>query len=195
MFTGLVEATGILNKRQEKKDGLGLYIQVPFANEMAIGDSLAVNGCCLTVEEIDVDILKFHVLNETLSKTNLGGLLEGKKVNLERPLKLGDRLDGHMVSGHVDQVSKVKEIRHEGDIQFFIEITDSMKPLLIQKGSITIDGISLTIAHLDEQKLGVCLIPHTWEVTNLNEKTPGDLVNIELDMIAKYVQRQNQLQA
>ena len=191
MFTGLVEATGILHKRLEKDNGLALYIELPFAGEMTIGDSLAVNGCCLTVEEIDAKIIRFHVLNETLSKTNLGTIKEGQKVNLERPLKLGDRLDGHMVSGHVDLITSVKEIKEDGDIQFSINLSNEMKALVIPKGSITIDGISLTIAQLDDEKLTVCLIPHTWNITNLNEKSTGDLVNIELDMIAKYVQRQN----
>ena len=196
MFTGLIEATADVISCTVTDDSANLEIRTELATEMTIGDSLAVNGVCLTVEKIEYMLLQFHLLGETLDRTNLGALNPGDRVNLERPLKVGDRLDGHICSGHVDCTTEILNIVDQGDEAdriLSIAVKEDMKALLIQKGSIAIDGISLTIAKLEDKSLNVHLIPHTWNVTNLSDKMIGDKVNIELDNMAKYILRYKEL--
>ena len=196
MFTGLIESTAVVISNDNKGDAASLVLETTLAQEMSIGDSLAVNGVCLTVEKIDELQLQFHILSETLEKSNLAELNSGDRVNLERPLKVGDRLDGHICSGHVDRTTAILDIIDNGDEEdrvLTIAVNEDMKALLIPKGSIAIDGISLTIAKLEDEQLSVHLIPHTWKITNLSDKNIGDKVNIELDNMAKYILRYKSL--
>lgn len=196
MFTGIVEATGVLVDRKMMGDAGKLFIKTPLAKELEYGGSLAVNGTCLSAEQIDVEneMLVFHTLKQTLDKTNLGAVQVGGKVNLERPLKMGDRLGGHLVSGHVDGTAKILSIGQDGDDWIIdVELPDELKMLMIDKGSIAIDGISLTVAHLFEDSFRVHIIPLTLELTNLGDSKVGDLVNLEMDMVGKFVLRREEL--
>ncbi len=196
MFTGIVEATGILKDRQLQGDAGKLIIETDLASTLEHGGSIAVNGTCLSAETIDTtnNTLVFHTLAQTLDKTNLGAVPVGRKVNLERPLKMGDRLGGHLVMGHVDGTAKVIAIGRQGDDWTVdIEIPEHLKMLIIDKGSISVDGISLTVAELHEAHFRVCIIPLTLELTNLGEYQVGDLVNLEMDMVGKYVLRREEL--
>ena len=198
MFTGIVEAAGRLHGRTIQGQAGKLVLKTPLARELNVSDSLAVNGTCLTVEQLDRDaeLLYFHTLAETLNKTNLGVVPVGRLVNLERPLQLGDRLGGHLVMGHVDGTTPVKAIRHEGgDIVVEYVLPQALKPYIIHKGSIAIDGVSLTVADLYAESFTVHLIPYTWEHTNMREVPVGDRVNLEMDMVGKYVLRREQLLA
>lgn len=193
MFTGLIEDVGTLIQRSETgKDGkLSIKTRLP-VREIAIGDSIAVNGACLTVEEKQSDgLLNFHTLSETLKRTNLGVIPIGSAVNLERAMQLGARLGGHLVQGHVDATAEVLAITQSAaDIAVSISLPESLAHLVIAKGSIAINGISLTIAHLADNQFTVHIIPHTWEMTNLRDAQAGAPVNLEADMIGKYVLRQ-----
>ena len=195
MFTGLIEDCGILVARN--KSGLNWKLQVKTnlpLDEIKYGDSIAVNGTCLTVEEISGDLLTFHTLHETLDKTSLGGISVGMKVNLERALRFGDRLDGHIVAGHVDTTTAILSIdKSETDLVIKLELPVGLEGQFIEKGSIAIDGVSLTIAKLTENWFTVHLIPVTWDDTIFVEKKVGDLVNIETDLLGKYIQRQMNL--
>ncbi len=191
MFTGIVEATGkveALNKNE--LGGFGLEIAAPFSQELAPGASLAVNGCCLTVTEIVQSRLQFDVLGETLRRTNLGDLRPGDLVNLERPMAADGRFDGHLVQGHIDTTAAVLTLEEKGsDRRIEIELPSSFQQYVVFKGSVAIDGISLTIAELHPSSFVLWIIPHTWEITNLHRLAPGALVNLEFDLIAKYVER------
>jgi len=191
MFTGIVEGTGkveALNKNE--LGGFGLEIAAPFSQELAPGASLAVNGCCLTVTEIVQSRLQFDVLGETLRRTNLGDLRPGDLVNLERPMAADGRFDGHLVQGHIDTTAAVLTLEEKGsDRRIEIELPSSFQQYVVFKGSVAIDGISLTIAELHPSSFVLWIIPHTWEITNLHRLAPGALVNLEFDLIAKYVER------
>lgn len=192
MFTGIIEATGTLTQMAPLHDGgARLHIDIPFASELALGESVAVNGCCLTVTEVAGETVAFDLLQQTLNVTNLGQLGVGSRVNLERALLPSDRLSGHLVQGHVDDTAKVLAIRPQGqDTQIDIHLPSEARPLVISRGSIAVDGISLTIAELAADQFTLWIIPHTMEVTNLGQKQPGDRVNLEFDLLGKYVQRQ-----
>jgi riboflavin synthase len=197
MFTGLVESLGtVVSLTVHGKAGrLAVSTSLPL-QEIAIGDSIAINGACLTVAEKSPGALVFDVLNEPLKRTTLGASQPGSLVNLERALRLGDRLGGHLVSGHVDGTAPISAITKDagGDIRLGIKLPAALKPLLIPKGSIAINGISLTIADLKHDSFTVCLIPHTWEATNLRCCNVGDPVNLETDMLGKYILRWQSLQ-
>lgn len=191
MFTGLIETTGrvtVFNRRGEA--GL-LTVQSPLpAAEIAIGDSIAVNGACLTVIEKGSDSLTFDVSPESITRTTIGKLRGGSRVNLERALKLGDRLGGHIVSGHIDccgQVSR-SELR-SGNHLLQITLPAGHARYLVEKGSVTIDGISLTVNTVSQDGFTVNIIPHTFVSTTLEQLRTGDAVNIETDIIGKYVER------
>ena len=192
MFTGLIEKIANLAKR-EISEGAGklvLKLDEPFDNVVS-GESIAVNGVCLTVEEFDSNTVTFHVLEETFKKTNIGSIEIGGKVNLERALAVGDRLGGHMVSGHVDTTSNVKQWLEVGnDWELSITTPESLQPYLVEKGSIAIDGVSLTIVRVDSDSFCVHLIPTTLDETALFERKEGDAVNLEADIIGKYVVKQ-----
>ena len=190
MFTGLVEGTGRIAGREGER--LLIKPEFPF-DPGARGASIAVNGCCLTLEHRGGDgELVFFTLVETLSRTNLGELPVGAHVNLERALRAGAPLDGHLVQGHVDAPCPVLDQRRDasGDLTLKVAIPAEYAPLVVEKGSVAVDGVSLTVAALGDDWFSVCLIPETWKRTALPERTPGSLVNIEFDILGKYVQRQ-----
>lgn len=192
MFTGLVEGRGTVRILKQEPAGLRLTVE-PEADcftvdEISIGDSIALCGCCLTVVQISEAGLDFEAGEETLSKTTLGQLREGQFVNLERSLAVGSRLGGHFVQGHVDGVAKVSRIdRNDEWVDMWFEVPTEMTKLMVPKGSIAVDGISLTLVHVEPDRFSVALIPHTLEVTTLGERAEGDCVNIELDVLGKYV--------
>lgn len=190
MFTGLIEKMAACRKLEISGNQGKICLDNPFADrELVIGESIAVNGVCLTLEQFDSSALVFHALAETLRRTNLGSLGKGGMVNLERALKLGDRLGGHLVSGHVDATGRVLAChRQQDDLELTVELPEDQEEFpVVMKGSITINGISLTIARLEGRQATVCLIPHTWKVTNLQYVKPGAFVNLEADMLGKYV--------
>jgi len=202
MFTGLVEGQGTLRALRTQPAGLRLTIAPSsdcFApDEVQIGDSISISGCCLTVVAQQNDCLDFEAGEETLSKTNLGDLKVGDTVNLERSLAIGARLGGHFVQGHVDGVAKVARIEHNDEwVDMWFQATPTQLRLMVPKGSIAVDGISLTIVHLDHESFSVALIPHTLQVTTLGKRQPGDRVNIENDVLGKYVDQllQHRLQS
>lgn len=197
MFTGLIEDVGELVQRRSQGHSARLVIRTTLPCEtIDIGDSIAVNGACLTVDGIDAASgrLSFYCLNETLSRTNLAAAGPGAPLNLERALRLGDRLGGHLVAGHVDTTAKVLGIqRREGDIEVRIDAPADLRELLILKGSIAVNGISLTIADLGKASFSVRVIPHTWDATNLRAAAKGIAVNLEGDMVGKFILRRQTL--
>lgn len=191
MFTGLVEALGEVEAVQPRDAGLRLSVRHPaLAAELRLGESVAVDGVCLSVIEVGADQFAFDVGPETLVRTTLGDLRPGHAVNLERALRLGDRLGGHWVQGHVDGVGRIaaKEARGEWQIVWF-ETPPLLTRQMVVKGSVAVDGVSLTIVDLYRDRFSVMLIPHTLQQTTLGRKQVGDRVNLETDILAKYVQR------
>lgn len=191
MFTGLVETVGQIAERHSTEDGCRLFVKVPWvASDLTLGESIAVNGCCLTVAEIRADAVRFDLLQETLRRTNLGQLSEGSLVNLERAMSGSGRFGGHFVQGHIDGVAPIVAFGQSGaDWKLEVAIPEGSAQYLIEKGSIAIDGISLTVAELHEDRFVVWLIPHTLTATNLQVRKAGELVNLEFDLLAKYVER------
>ena len=190
MFTGIIEALGSLAEVKATGDGTRVSISTPLAVEMTGGDSLAVNGVCLTVILVDGDCVLADIGPETSRVTTFGALQRGQVVNLERPLKVDARLDGHFVLGHVDGVGTIEEIRAEGESYWFtVEFPPALAPYFIRKGSIAVDGISLTIAGLGDRKLDLQIIPYTWTHTTLHALRRGDKVNLECDVLGKHVVR------
>lgn len=192
MFTGLVEGCGLV--AELNGDGAAVRLELEFPTDVAdglkIGDSIAINGCCLTVIEIAGTRHAFEAGEETLSKTNLGELQTEDRVNLERSLPVNGRLGGHFVQGHVDGIGRVSEIQRDGEwVVMRFDVSEQLARLMIPKGSIAIDGISLTIVDVADSSFSVALIPHTLEVTTLGDRNIGDTVNIENDMLGKYVQK------
>ncbi len=188
MFTGIIEATGIVTDIQKNGQNIDFYLSCPFTHELKIDQSLAHNGCCLTVVETDNEQYKVTAIHETLEKTQLGDWKIGTEVNLERCLKFDGRLDGHLVQGHVDRTGKVVSIEDK-DGSFYITFSYSSETefTAVPQGSITVNGVSLTVADSTENRFSVAIIPYTWELTNLRNLLPGDRVNLEFDIIGKYV--------
>ena len=190
MFTGIIEDVGTVREVLSIKSGVKLKISSKLSKELKNGDSVAVNGACLTVVEKKEDSFSVDVSFESLNRTNLGKLRSGKRVNLERALKLSDRLDGHIVMGHVDTTATIKTIKSVGEFYLLtLEIDSYTFEHSVEKGSIAIDGISLTIARLTKGSLDVAVIPFTYENTNLKYLKPKDSVNIEVDIIGKYIEK------
>lgn len=189
MFTGIIEELGAVSKIQRRAGVVNLTIACKVAHaDTKVGDSVSVNGVCLTVVYINKDSLTFDLIGETIKKANLGNLKLRDKVNLERATKLGERLGGHLVTGHIDCVGIIRQKRQvSGDIIFNISIPEEFSKYLVDKGSVTIDGISLTIAQVRGNTFSVHLIPHTLKMTTLGFKGPSDKVNIESDLIGKYI--------
>ncbi len=197
MFTGIVEEVGRVAAFEASEAGARLTVQAGVVlADLEIGGSIAVNGCCLTAVAITPDGFAADISPETLDKTNLGDLAVGDRVNLERPLLPTSRLSGHFVQGHVDGTGALVALDELGDGNWRLRVKTpaSMRPHLVYKGSISIDGISLTIARLDGDIVEVAIIPHTYQETNLSVRRPGDKVNLEADMIAKHVARLLELQ-
>lgn len=194
MFTGIVEATGALAEVKGTGGGYRVRIETALAPELKIGDSLAVNGVCLTVILIDGQHVLADIGPETTRVTTFGALQRGQEVNLERSLRIDGRVDGHFVLGHVDGVGVVEEIRVEGESRWLtIAFPPALAAYFIRKGSIAVDGISLTVAGLGERQFDVMVIPFTWSHTALRHLRKGDKVNLECDMIGKYVVRAMEL--
>jgi riboflavin synthase len=192
MFAGIVEELGEIVAVQDMPPGCRLIVRAPRVSEDAkIGDSIAVNGCCLTVVHRAGSQLAFEAGPETLQRTNLGELQVGDRFNLERSLQIGDRLGGHFVTGHVDAIGWVHQRHDERDWStFWFRCPSTLTQEMASKGSIAVDGISLTLVDVLEDRFSVALIPHTLQATTLGSKTPGATVNIETDVLAKYVRRQ-----
>lgn len=194
MFTGIVEDTGTVRTRTETEDGLRLRIGVDAFDDLHHGQSISVSGVCLTVEEFgdgDEDAQWFEVFlaSETVAKTYLGGVREDDAVNVERAMPADGRFDGHVVQGHVDTVAEVTAIDRIGeDWRFTFSIPEGHSDYLVDKGSVTLDGISLTVAEKRDGEFDVAIIPTTYELTTLSEKAVGDPVHLEVDVIAKYVE-------
>jgi riboflavin synthase len=191
MFTGLIEAVGTVNVLEPRgNEAARLVLDAPFARELALGESVAVNGCCLTVTGKDGGI-SFDLLMETLNRTSLGDLKAGSRVNLERALRADGRFGGHFVQGHVDTTAEVLAAERKGqDLNLEIAIPRGGARYFIEKGSIAVNGISLTVASLVEDRFGLWIIPHTLQETNIGDLKAGDRVNLEYDMLAKYAERQ-----
>lgn len=191
MFTGLVEAVGRIERLEARPAGRRLWIGAARAGaDVAVGDSLAVNGCCLTVIAGQDGRLCFDAVPETLSRTTLGEWTEGARVNLERALRLDQRLGGHLVQGHVDGVSRVRDLRPEGEgRRLTIEVPQALERFVAEKGSITVDGVSLTVAATVAGGCEVALTPHTLHSTIAGEYAAGTRVHLEVDLVARYVAR------
>lgn len=188
MFTGLVEAVGRVLSLEQKGDQARLILDLAFAGELKPGESVAVNGCCLTVTEIDEPSVAFDLLAQTLRVTSLGDLMEGDYVNLERAMAAGDRFGGHFVQGHVDATCEVLDLAKQGqDHTITVSLPDELRHLMVDKGSVALEGISLTIAELEESRMTFWITPHTWEHTNLEYARIGKRMNLEADMLAKHV--------
>ena len=190
MFTGLIEATGKVLNLEMCGEQARLVIELPFAGELTDGESVAINGCCLTVVEKDARSASFDILKQTLTVTSLGELEVGSLVNLERAMLAGGRFGGHFVQGHVDAVGKIIDLSPEGnDHRLEISLPEEIQSLCIDKGSLAIDGISLTIAELKDESAVFWIIPHTMQETYLQQAKVGQQVNLEADVIAKHVAR------
>ena len=192
MFTGLVEGLGTVSVLQKDPAGIRLTIALDDdcfpASELTMGESVSICGCCLTVVEIHANAADFEAGEETLSKTSLGQFAEGSRVNLERALAAGARLGGHFVQGHVDGTAVVDEISRDDEwVDMWFRAPVDLTGLMVPKGSVAVDGVSLTVVNVETERFSVALIPHTLEVTTLGSRQPGDTVNIEPDILGKYV--------
>jgi riboflavin synthase len=190
MFTGLVESVGEVAEVNPTAAGVRLRVSTTLAREMTPGDSLAVNGVCLTVTLADAEAVFADVGPETLRVTTLGSLRRSSLVNLERPLRADGRFGGHFVQGHVDTVGRIVDLRPDADFHWLkVQFPSSLAAFIVQKGSIAVDGISLTVAELEADRFDVQIVPYTMEHTNLRRAQSGDRVNLECDMVGKYVVR------
>lgn len=188
MFTGLIESIGQIAEIKPTPAGLRLRVTTALASEMQPGDSLAVNGVCLTIISADAEGIHADVSPETARVTTLGSSRRGASVNLERPLRADARLGGHFVQGHVDATGTIDDLRQEGDSYWLtVAYPSELAPFVVRKGSIAVNGISLTIAGADDRRFDIQVIPFTWTHTNLQYAKPGDLVNVECDILGKYV--------
>jgi len=191
MFTGIVEEQGRVRAITPNEGGARLVIEArTVLDDAELGASIAVNGCCLTVTAFDRDSFAADAVIETLARTNLGDLAAGDPVNLERPLRFADRLGGHLVQGHVDATGTVRDRvpQPDGSEVVTIEAPDAVQRYVVHKGSVTVDGVSLTVARVDDDAFAIALIPHTLAVTTLGARSVGTRVNLEVDLVAKYVE-------
>lgn len=197
MFTGIIQDTGRILSADNKGDSkkFSVYVQEEFLHGVKTGDSISVNGACMTVESYSKDNFEFTTIAESLSKTNLGKLQTGSYINLEKSMTMNSKLDGHIVSGHIDTIGLVdKVIENEDSWEFFIKFSNKFSDNVIYKGSIAINGVSLTIAEIVKEgnkntTIRISIIPHTFNHTNFKFLREGDIVNIEFDLLGKYVKR------
>lgn len=188
MFTGIIESTGVVEKIERQESNIEFTLSCGFAQELKIDQSLAHNGCCLTVVKIEGDQYTVTAINETLEKTNLGAWQVGSVVNLERCMVMNGRLDGHIVQGHVDKTGEVFAVENkDGSYYITIRYEEGGAFTTVPQGSITVNGISLTVANSADNQFSVAIIPYTWEHTNMRNIKVGDKVNLEFDIIGKYV--------
>jgi len=190
VFTGLIQDVGTVERVESGAEGARIRIATSLGSEIGLGDSIAVNGACLTATAADAEGFETEAMNQTLEVTALGGIEQGAEVNLELAMQASDRLGGHIVQGHVDGVGTVAAIEEDGFARRIrVEIAPELLRYAVDKGSVTLSGVSLTIANLGDSWLEVSLIPETLERTNLGRIQPGDKVNVECDIVAKYVER------
>lgn len=190
MFTGLIEDLGTVEAVERTDDGARLRVVSSLADELGLGDSIAVNGCCLTATVVEDGAFETEAMNQTLTVTALSEVDEGSRVNLELAMKAGDRLGGHIVQGHVDGVGTIASVEDDGFARRIrVELSPELLRYVVDKGSITLSGVSLTVAELGETWAEVSLIPETLERTNLGEVQAGSQINVECDIVAKYVER------
>jgi riboflavin synthase len=190
MFTGIIEAIGVVRKRENKGSNIHFWVESPFFNELKIDQSVAHDGVCLTIDALDAPLYRVTAINETLEKTNLSSWNPGKRVNLERGMILGSRLDGHLVQGHVDTTGICLSLKEEdGSWVYTFEYPEKFRRLIIEKGSICMNGTSLTAFNLEENRFSVAIIPYTYNYTNINELSPDSKVNLEFDLVGKYVNK------
>ncbi|MGH9909050.1 MAG: riboflavin synthase [Nitrososphaerales archaeon] len=194
MFTGIIQGVGGVENISKKKSG-GRAAQLTvdlgkLARGLKVGDSVSINGACLTVVNLSKNKASFEMINETMKRTALGSLTLGDMVNIERSLKVGDTLDGHFVLGHVDGIGKIiDKVKQKDQTKLWVSIDKKLLKYIVSKGSIAIDGISLTVVDVNSNKISVALIPHTIAVTTLGIKKKGDLVNVEIDVLGKYARK------
>lgn len=190
MFTGIVAEVGTVAEMKPIEGGKEIAINCSFAGDTHIDESIAVNGVCLTVVDFNKEQFRIQAVDETLRKTSIGDLEKGSVVNLERSLTLEKGIEGHIVQGHVDTTGTISEISQDGaDLLVTVEYPEEHKDLIVGRGSIAIDGISLTVAREEENRFTVAIIPYTWDHTNLRDKKAGDSVNLEFDIFGKYIVR------
>ena len=191
MFTGIVRELGVVEAVEGGAEGVSLRVRAhATAPTCAVGDSVAIDGVCLTVSSLAADVLAFHAVPETLSRTSLGRLRAGDEVNVEPALRAGEPLGGHIVQGHVDGVGRVQSVEAEGEgLRVIVEAPPEILRYCVEKGSVTVEGVSLTLAELHDDSFGVALVPHTIAATTLSSLVPGRPVNLEVDVLAKYVER------
>ena len=190
MFTGIIEDLGILKKIEKEEGNINLYFKSKLTQELKIDQSLSHNGVCLTVVSVDNDIYKVTAIKETLDKSNLGELKVNSIVNLERAMKSNGRLDGHYVQGHVDQIAKCLSVKEtDGSWYYEFEYDNTLNNITIEKGSIAVNGVSLTVVNSKLNGFSVAIIPYTYNNTNFKKIQRGDTVNIEFDMIGKYISK------
>ncbi len=195
MFTGIIEVVGKvikINKSTKNRSAFQMTVDLgKHAKGLKIGQSVALNGVCLSVTKIAKSKCNFEMIDETIKKTDLGNLIPGAEVNIERSLKAGDGMEGHFVLGHIDGVGIIKKIEKKPkEVKIWFEVPKNLSKFIVKKGSIAIDGISLTVVDIKKNKASVCLIPHTMKVTNFHSKKIGDKLNIETDILGKYILKQ-----
>ena len=191
MFTGIVRELGVVVSVEEAGGGRALVVRAPeTATAADVGHSVAIDGCCLTAASISGEEISFHAVPETIARTTLGALGAGDRVNVEPAVRAGAELGGHYVQGHVDGVGRIQSVEAEGEgLRVFVEAPANVLRYCVEKGSITVDGVSLTVAEMTSDALGVVLAPYTLEATTLSVLRPGQAVNLEADVLAKYVER------
>ncbi len=191
MFTGIIKDKGTVIRAEDINGGRRMSVRTSFdLSRTEIGSSIACDGCCLTVVEKDRDSFTVDISSETLSKTTLGNWQAGTIVNLEQSLKMGDEMGGHMVSGHVDGVATLTDLKQDGEAyRLTIQVPDALAAYIAPKGSVALNGVSLTVNEVEGSTFGVCIIPHTWDVTTIGQLQAGDRINLEVDMLARYVAR------
>ena len=189
MFTGIIEETGEVVALTDHEGGRRIRVAASFCDELAHGESISISGVCLTVENWDAESFELFLSQETMERTSLATVDVGDRVNLERALPTDGRFDGHIVQGHVDGMAAVRTVEQVGeDWTFTFSLPEPLSRYVVEKGSIAVDGISLTVANLRDDEFTVAIIPATYDLTNLSEKSPGDPVNLEVDVVAKYVE-------
>ncbi len=191
MFTGIVRELGVVVEAEDAGGGRTLVVRAPeTASRTGVGASVAIDGCCLTATATDDGTIAFHAVPETIARTTLGALEPDGRVNVEPALRAGEELGGHYVQGHVDAVGNIRSVEEEGEgLRVFVEAPARVLRYCVEKGSITVDGVSLTVAELGDDAFAVALVPHTLAATTLSELRPGHEVNLEADVLAKYVER------
>lgn len=191
MFTGIVRELGVVVEAAEAGGGRALVVRAPeTAAHTGVGDSVAIDGCCLTATRVDDEVIAFHAVPETIARTTLGSLEADARVNVEPAIRAGEELGGHYVQGHVDAVGRIQSVEAEGEgHRVFVAAPDDVLRYCVEKGSITVDGVSLTVAELADDAFAVALVPHTLAATTLSSLRPGQSVNLEADVLAKYVER------